>query len=163
MDLDKQIQLLINDAPQDGVTPGVVAAIAPVLKQIAGKLRHHSYYILQNLDQEWILTTLSNRANNEVEKSVIYAFPTIQDITNVSALAWLDPQIIAVPVLVTSILFQLITLEMVDSIKFFETPGASNAGIEVRREDIQNLIQVQLKQIETATTTSLSQLPSDIA
>ena len=162
MDLDKQIQLLINDAPQDGVTPGVVAAIAPVLKQIAGKLRHHSYYILQNLDQEWILTTLSNRANNEVEKSVIYAFPTIQDITNVSA-AKLDPQIIAVPVLVTNILFQLITLEMVDSIIFFETPGASNAGIEVRREDIQNLIQVQLKQIETATTTSVSQLPSDIA
>ena len=29
MDLDKQIQLLINDAPQDGVTPGVVAAIGP--------------------------------------------------------------------------------------------------------------------------------------
>ena len=162
MDLDKQIQLLIDDAPQDGVTPRVVAAIAPVLKRIAGKLRYHSYYILQNLDQEWILTTLSNRANNEVEKSVIYAFPTIQDITNVSA-AKLDPQIIAVPVLVTNILFQLITLEMVDSIIFFETPGASNAGIEVRREDIQNLIQVQLKQIETATTTSLSQLPSDIA
>ena len=162
MDLDKQIQLLIDDAPQDGVTPRVVAAIAPILKQIAGKLRYHSYYILQNLDQEWILTTLSNRANNEVEKSVIYAFPTIQDITNVSAVK-LDPQIIAVPVLVTNILFQLITLEMVDSIIFCEKPGTLDKGIEIRREDIQNLIQVQLKQTETATTTSVSQLPSDIA
>ena len=163
MDLDKQIQLLIDDAPQDGVTPRVVAAIAPVLKQIAGKLRYHSYYILQNLDQEWILTTLSNRANNDVEKSVIYAFPTRQDISSVSALAWLDPQIIAVPVLVTNILFQLITLEMVDSIIFCEKPGTLDAGIEVRREDIQNLIQVQLKQTETAPTTWVSQLPSDIA
>ncbi len=28
MNLDEQIQLLIDDAPQDGVTPRIVAAIA---------------------------------------------------------------------------------------------------------------------------------------
>ena len=162
MDLDKQIQLLIDNAPQDGVTPRVVATIAPVLKLFAEQLRHFEYYILQSLDQDWVLTTLSNRANSEVEKSVIYAFPTLQDISGVSA-ARLDPQMIAVPILVTQILFQLVALEMVDSIIFCETPGDLNTGIEVRREDIQNLIQLQLKPTSSAPITSVRQLPSDVA
>jgi hypothetical protein len=162
MDSDKQIQLLINNAPQDGVTPRVVAAIAPVLKLLAGQLRHSQYYILQSLDQSWVLTTLSNRTNPDVEKRVIYAFPTLQDISGVSA-AELDPQVIAVPVPVTHILFQLVALETVDSIVFLETPGDLTTGIEVRREDLQNLIQVQLKQTPSAPITSPSQLPPDIA
>jgi len=41
--LDKEIQLLIDNAPEDGVTPHVVA-IAPVLKLLAGQLRHSSLY-----------------------------------------------------------------------------------------------------------------------
>jgi len=43
-----------------------------------------------------------------------------------------------------------------------ETPGDLTTGIEVRREDLQNLIQVQLKQTTFCTNFS-SQLPPDIA
>ena len=64
---------------------------------------------------------------------------------------------------VTHILFQLVALETVDSIVFFETPGNLSNGIEIRREDIQNLIQVQLKQNSSAVIVSPSQLPPDIA
>ncbi len=161
MNVDEQIQLLIDNAPQDGTTPGVVAAIAPGLKLLAGQFRHSQYYILQNLDQDWVLTTLSNRANPGVEKRVIYAFPNLQDIP--VATTGLDPQVIAVPIPVTHILFQLVALETVDSIVFFETPGNLSNGIEIRREDIQNLIQVQLKQNSSAAIVSPSQLPPDIA
>jgi len=157
MDLDKQIQVLIKNAPQDGVTPRVVAAIAPTLKLLAQKFRHSQYYILQNLDQDWVLTTLSNRANPDVEKRVIYAFPTLKDVSAVSA-AELDPQVIAVPIPITHVLFQLIALETVDSIVFFETPGDLNTGVEVRREDLQHLIQAQLKQNPFP-----NQIPHDIA
>ena len=162
MNLDKQIQLLIENAPEDGITPRVVAAIAPGLKLLAGKLRHLQYYILQSLDERWVLTTLSNRANPELEKRVLYAWAALKDISAVSA-AGLDPQVIAVPIPVTHILFQMIALETVDSIIFLETPGDVTTGIEIRREDIQNLIQVQLKQNSFSPIASPSQLPPDIA
>lgn len=160
MDLDQQIQLLIDNAPQDGTTPLVVAAIAPVLKALAGRLHHSQYYILQNLDQGWVLTTLSNRANPAVEKRALYAFPTRQDATATAV----DTQVIAMPILVTHILFQLIALPTVDSTVFFETPGNLMTGLEVRREDIESLIQTQLKQNPLHTPlASPSQLPPDIA
>lgn len=160
MNLDKQIQVLVDDAPQDGVTRQVIAAIAPVLKLLAQKLRHSQYYILQNLDQSWILTTLSNRATN-VEKCVIYAWATLQDVPVASTIG-LDADVIAVPIPVTHLLFQLTALEGVDSIIFFTTSGDLNSGIEMKREDIQNLIQLQLKQNPPVTSIP-SQIPPDIA
>ena len=145
MDLQAQIQLLIDNAPQDGVTPQLVATIAPALTAIASSLRHPQYYILQHLESGWVLTTLSNRANPGLEKSVIYAFPTLQDVPSSSS-AGLDPQLIAAPIPVTHILFQLVALEPVDSIVFFETPRTNTDSIEVRRADLQHLIQQQLQQ-----------------
>jgi hypothetical protein len=157
MDLQAQIQLLLDNAPQDGVTPQIVAAIAPALGAIAKKLRHPQYYILQHLEQGWVLTTLSNRANRDLEKRVIYAFPTLQDVPG-SASAGLDPQIIAAPILVTHILFQLVALEPVDSIVFFETPGTTHNAVEVQRVELQKLIAEQLKQHRSG-----SQISPDIA
>lgn len=161
MDLDAQIQLLIDNAPQDGITARVVAAIAPGLKLLAQKLRHSQYYILQSMDSDWVVTTLSNRTNPEFEKRVIYAFPSLKDIPVVSTRE-LEADLIAVPLPVTHILFQLTALETVDSIIFFETPSDLTNGIEVQREDIENLIQLQLKQ-EPLPINSPNQLPPDIA
>ncbi|MEB3181188.1 MAG: hypothetical protein VKL59_19460 [Nostocaceae cyanobacterium] len=157
MDVETQIQLLIDNAPQDGVTPRVVAAIAPILSAIAQQLRHLQYYILQNLEQGWVVTTLTNRTNPEVEKRVIYAYPTLQDVQG-SASVGLDPQVIAVPIPVTHILFQLVALETVDSIVFFEISGNLTNGVEVLRQDLQNLIQQQL-----GSNPSRNQIPPDFA
>jgi hypothetical protein len=157
MDLDAQIQLLIDNAPQDGITPQLITAIAPILTAIAQKLRHSQYYILQNLDGNWVLTTLSNRANPELKKRVIYAFPNLQEATITSG-AGLDPQVIALSIPVTHILFQLVALEPVDSIVFFETSGTKNNTVEVLRIELQRQIQQLLqKNLEQ------SQIPPDIA
>ncbi len=157
MNLDQQIQLLINDAPNDGITPRLVKEIAPGLKQLATKLRHEQYYILQSLDAEWLVTTIRDRDNVEIEKRVIYAFPTLQDSasTNSSGFA---AQLIALPIPVTHILFQLVALETVDSIIFFETPGEAIAGYEIKRQDIQKLIQIQIK-----PKSPFNQIPPDLA
>lgn len=157
MDLKAQIQLLIDNAPQDGVTPQLVTAIAPVLSAIARKLRHSQYYILQNMEQSWVLTTYRDRANPQLEKRVIYAFPRIQDVPLGSS-AGLDPQLIAAPIPVTHILFQLVAMEPVDSIVFFETPGITTDSIEVRRAEVQHLIHQQLQQNRVK-----KQIPPDIA
>ncbi|MFB2770222.1 hypothetical protein ACE1AT_13180 [Pelatocladus sp. BLCC-F211] len=159
MDLKAQIQSLIDNAPQDGITPKLVAAIAPALSAIAQKLRHPQYHILQNLDQQWVLTTLSNRGNPQEEKQVIYAFPTLQDIPT-SYSAGLDPQVIAAPIPVTHILFQLLALEPVDSIVFFDTAESNINGIEVRRSDLQHLVQQQLQKNRPPFK---GEVPTDIA
>ncbi len=143
MDLDQQIQVLIQDAPQDG-TADLVVTIAPALKLLAGQLRHLQYYILQTLEQNWLLTTLSNSAQPGVEKRVIYAFPTSRDATRSPAAK--DMQIVAVAVPVTHILFQMMAMDTVDSLVFFETVGNLEKGTEILRQDLQTLVQEHLRQ-----------------
>ncbi len=157
MDLEAQIQLLIDNAPRDGITPNLIAAIAPALRTIALKLRYSQYYILQNSEESWVLTTLSNLTNPGLEKRVVYAFPTIQDVSLIST-AGLDPQMLAKIVPVTHILFQLVALEPVDSIVFLETPGKTTHTVEIRRTDLEKLMQQQLRQQR-----SPKQIPPDIA
>jgi hypothetical protein len=145
MDKDAQIRLLIDNAPQDGITPQLIVAIAPVLDALALKLKYTQYYILQDMDEHWVLTTLSNRANPELSKRVIYAYPTLQDVTtNVGVGS--DPQIVARLIPVIDVLFQLVALEPVDSIVFFETSGTTDNTFEVKRSHLQALIQQVLQQ-----------------
>ena len=82
MNLDKQVQTLIENAPQDGTTPQIIEAIAPALKLLAEQLKHPQYFIWQTLDENWVMTTLSNRTQPNLEKQVIYAFPTLKDATS---------------------------------------------------------------------------------
>lgn len=161
MDLTEQIQALIDNAPADGTTPKMVEAIAPILTTLASQLHHSDYHILQTLDQGWVVTTLSNRAQPEVEKNVVYAFPTLKDAADFQS-NW-DPQIMAMPVPVTHILFQMLALDTVNSTVFFDTPGNLTAGTEVRREDLQRLVQTQLQHTQSAPRSYPSNLPPDIA
>jgi hypothetical protein len=161
MNLDRQIKLLIDNAPQDGHTPQAMTAIAPVLKLLAKGLQHSEYYILQTLDKDWVMTTLSNRAQPEVEKNVVYAFSTVKDATDFQSMP--DPRIITLKLPVTHILFQLFAMQSVDSIVFFDTPGNLASGIEVLRADLQNLIETQLQQKRSAPRSNRSNIPPDIA
>ncbi|MBS9383484.1 MAG: hypothetical protein HEQ24_04335 [Dolichospermum sp. BR01] len=148
MDLEAQIQLLIDNAPQDGVTPQIMVSIAPVLTAIAQKLNHYQYFILQNSEQDWVLTTLSNRANPGIEKQVIYAFPTIQDVSLISD-DGRDPHLLPTLMDVTQILFQLVALKPVHSIVFIETPGNITNTVEVRRSQLERLIQQRLQEFKS--------------
>ncbi|MGG6294599.1 hypothetical protein ACQ4M4_09255 [Leptolyngbya sp. AN02str] len=156
MDLDQQIQELIEQAPQDGVTPDAVRAIAPVLKLIAGQLKHPQYFVLQTLDGRWIMTTLSHRTQPNTQKNMFYAYADLKDAT-ASPYAK-DPQVVALPVAATHILFQMVAMTTVDSAIFFETSGNVNSGTEVLRSDVQNLIQAHLQQFKQG-----SRPPTDIA
>jgi hypothetical protein len=147
MDLEAQIQLLIDNAPQDGVTPQIMVSIAPVLIAIAQKLNHYQYFILQNSEQDWVLTTLSNRANPGIEKQVIYAFPTIQYVSLISD-DGRDPHLLPTLMDVTQILFQLVALKPVHSIVFIETPGNITNTVEVRRSQLERLIQQRLQEFK---------------
>jgi hypothetical protein len=157
MDLDEQIQALIDNAPQDGSTPALVEAIAPVLKLLASRLRHPQYYVAQTLNQEWAVTTLENRTQPEQQKTVIYAYATLKDVST-GPYPMQDPQMIALPVPVTHILFQMLAMDGVDSTIFFEVPEDSSIGTEIQRQDLNDLIQVHLQSQFTEPS-----LPPDIA
>jgi len=159
MNIDQQIQELINDAPQDGNTPALVTAIAPVLKSLASQLRHAQYYIVQTLDQDWAITTLQSQAQEEIEKNVIYAFSSLKDVSN-SPYPMHDPQMIALPIPVTHILFQMLAMEIIHSIIFFDTPGNTVTGTEIQREHMSELIESHLAQTQV---TPDSALPPNIA
>ncbi len=156
MDLDQQLQVLIDNAPQDGTTPYAVAAIAPMLKAIASQLKHSEYYILQTMDQEWVLVTLQNQSEPTMEKTVIYAFPTLKDVS-FSPYSLNDPNLMATPLPIIHILFEMIAINTIDSIIFMETPGDPQSGIELRQEDIQTLLQQQLQERLSPT------IPPDLA
>src|SRR5579883_1986881 len=157
MNIDQQIQELIDQAPQDGTTPDLVVAIAPVLKSLASQLRHLQYYILQTLDQRWAMTILENQAQPELEKRVIYAFSELKDVT-AGPYPIKDPDMIALPVPVTHILFQMLAMEMISSIIFFEVPGNVTTGIEIQRKQLTDLIEAHLTQAPLP-----SNLPPNIA
>ena len=157
MDIDQQIETLIKEAPNDGITGQAVKAIAPALKAVATQLKRPQYYILQTLDQGWVMTTLSQQNQPKVQKNVVHAFPTLQDAA-AGPYSVQDPQVMALPVPVTHILFQMLALKTIDSVIFFDSPGNLKQGLEVRRADIQALLQAQLKQTQGA-----AQTPPDIA
>ncbi|MBD2427588.1 hypothetical protein [Phormidium sp. FACHB-1136] len=156
MTLDDQIADLIQNTPSHLINPDAVAAIAPTLRAIAVQLKHPQYYILQNLEQSWVMTALTNRTQPNTRKNVVYAYPTLQDAA-ASQATIKDPQVMALPVPVITILFQLLAMKPIDSLIFCETPGQASQGIEVRRQDLEALIQAQLAQ------TQANPIPTDIA
>ncbi|NJL48149.1 MAG: hypothetical protein HC929_12540 [Leptolyngbyaceae cyanobacterium SM2_5_2] len=157
MDLDEQIAELIENTRSEVATAEAVRVIGPTLKAIAEQLKHRQYYVLQTLEQGWMMTTLSNRAQPNTRKNVVYVYPTLQDAANSQATVK-DPQVMALPMPVIHILFQLLAMKPIDSLVFCETPGQSGQGIEIRRQDIEALVQAQLAQAQRS-----SALPSDMA
>lgn len=143
MDLQPQVQTLIDEAPQEGGMPAAIRIIAPLLKELAEqRLKFEQYYILQNLQGNWQLTTLQHRQKPGLEKTVVYGFANLQDATRSSRSA----DLVALPVPVIPLLFQLLALEPVDSILFLETAGDLDTGEEITRQELQQLVQKALKQ-----------------
>lgn len=145
MELDAQVDLLVRNAQDNGLSPVAITTIAPVLLAVAGQLRHGQYYVLQTLEQGWVMTTLTHRNQPDSQKNVVYAYPSLKDATESQANN-LDPQVMALPVPVVHILFQLLAMKPVDSLIFCETPGQNGQRLEVRRQDLEFLVQSRVQE-----------------
>ena len=91
------------------------------------------------------MTTLSHRNQLDSQKNVVYAYPSLKDATE-SQIANLDPRVMALPVPVVHILFQLLAMKSVDSLIFCETLGQNGQRVEVRRQELESLVQSQLQE-----------------
>ena len=143
MDLDQQIQVLLQDAPDDPEMRQITEMFAPVLKQFASKLGHLHYYIVQTLDQSWVSVTLSHRTQPGVEKNVLYAFSTLQDVS-VELYSQHTENLVAILIPVIDLLFQVFALNLADSIIFFDVAGDTSSGVEVSRMEIEQVLRATL-------------------
>jgi hypothetical protein len=154
MKLKAQLQILSREAVNYGLAPVVMQeAVNPVLENFARQLKHLQYYVIQNADGDWLLTTLAHRDNPQQEKTVIYAFATEK--TALSGQNIEDSPLSTLVIPVTHLLFQLFALEGVDSIIFLENSHNLSTGKEISRAELKANIQKQLPK--------LSAIPPNIA
>jgi hypothetical protein len=148
MELEQQIQVLVENAVDYGIAPVVIEkAIAPTLKTLAQTLEHLEYYVWQNLQEDWIISVISARKTQKLEKKVIYAFATVKDAKSFGM--GRDVDFIAISIPVTQILFRVFSLQQIDSIIFFNQSGNLTQGVEIQRRELQNSIQQQLWRLNT--------------
>lgn len=155
MNLDPQIQELIDNAPQDGTTPTLMKAIAPVIKTMAEKLKHPEYYVPRTVDGNWLMVTLQNRSKPSVEKHIISAYPTLKD-AEVGNQIMSNPTIDPLPIPVTHILFHMLAMKTVDSVIFFETPENLQDGVEIFRSTLQDNIKRHIQMLKQQGSSTIA-------
>jgi hypothetical protein len=136
MNLDQQIQALLQDAPNDPEMRQITRIFIPVLKSLAAKRRHLQYYVLQTESGEWLRLSLINRTQSNREKTVVYAFSTVED-AKMSVETGQDPRCSPVPVAVIDLLFKFFAFNLGDSLVFFEKPGDRIKGVELSRSEFE--------------------------
>jgi hypothetical protein len=139
--LEQQMQQLIVDAPQDGKTPQAMAAIAPILLQVAQQFGQSEYYILQSIQQNWQITTLQNRTQPDLTKTVIYGYAELKDATQ----AGRDPNLMAQAIPALDLLFQFISLPNINSLILLERQSGETQSLEIHQSELKQLIQKQLQ------------------
>jgi hypothetical protein len=161
MNLNKQLQILVDNASQNGVSPLVMEkAIVPILQAFASQLQHLEYYILQSSNGDWVVTTLNHREQMQTQMRVIYAFATAEDAAISQYKSDRQDNIASLPV--THLLFQLFALDEIDSIIFLEIPGNLEKGANISRAQLYKSIQQQLQSL-TPPASKPKNIPSNWA
>ncbi|MEL6778607.1 MAG: hypothetical protein AAFO06_15265 [Cyanobacteria bacterium J06597_16] len=144
MNIDQQLQDLIEGAPPEADLKEAIKTVSPVIRTIAKQLKHSEYYILQSVSKQWLQATIAHKDNPTQPKRVVYAYPSLAAAAG-DKLAKSNPGLMALPIPVARLLFQLPSIAPVDSLIFLETESREQA-IEVRRTDLKILFQNQLTQ-----------------
>ncbi|MEO1622779.1 MAG: hypothetical protein AAFU53_17305 [Cyanobacteria bacterium J06632_3] len=155
MDIEQQLNALIDGAPSEANLKAAIKTVSPVIRTVAKQLKHSEYYILQSVQRQWLQATIAHKNSPNQPKRVIYAYPSLAAAAS-DKLAKSNPGLMALPVPVAQLLFQLPSIDPVDSLIFLETDNRDQA-IEVRRTDLKILFQSQLTQLAQL------QVPPDIA
>lgn len=148
MNLEQQLENLVQEAPQYGV-PAVIMqqGVIPVINIFAKQLGHSQYYLRQTVGNNLVLNILSSQEHPEIEKKVIYAFPSLKDATQFADSKTNDPDIVAAELPVTQILFQMFTMKGVDSIIFLDQPDNYQQSKEIYCHKLQSAIKQNLSNL----------------
>lgn len=167
MNIEKQLKILAYDAPEYGVSVEIMEqAVNPVLKFFASQHKQTDYFVLHTSDRHWIITTINNRKQPQITKRVVYGFVNRQDARNFQDT--IDPSSVNLPIdivslPITHLFFQMFAIRQVDSIILMNNPNNKTQGIEIQRENIENLIQKQLQQVTPNLSLSSQKTPPNLA
>lgn len=156
MNLEAQLAEIVTEAPKHGVPTAIMRkGVIPVLRELASHLNYLEYYICQNAQENWLITTLQHRTEPDLRKKVIYAFSDLADAIQMQKLY--DEKMTPASLTVVSLLFELFALKTVDSIIFMDTPGNFERGKEVSKHQLLELLQAQIRGIKSQN------IPHDLA
>ena len=167
MNIRKQLEILANDALKYGVSIEIMEqAVNPVLKFFASQHKRTDYFVLHTSDRHWIITTLNNRKQPQITKRVVYGFVSHQeahDFKDTIVPSNVNTPINIVSLPITYLFFEMFAARQVDSIILMDTPNNKTQGIEIKREDIENMIQKQLQQIKPNLSSRFQNTPPNLA
>jgi hypothetical protein len=167
MNIEKQLQIIANDAPGYGVSVKIMEqAVNPVLKFFAIQHKQTDYFVLHTSDRHWIITTLNNRKQPQITKRVVYGFVSRQDARNFQDTvdsSSVNPPIDIVSLPITHLFFQMFAIRQVDSIILMDNPNNKTQGIEIQREDIEKMIKKQLQQVTPNLSLKDQNIPPNLA
>jgi hypothetical protein len=158
MNLDRQIQSLIDGAP-DPDSRASVLAIAPILQQVAATLPQTEYYICQSPQGEWAITSLQHRQQPQLEIKVIYAFTQVRDIYLFAQGKPANQVTVKIPVI--QLLFDLLAFPEIDRIVFLNDSANLDRGQDISRQNLEDSIVKEMQQREIPSQ-SKSSFPPDV-
>jgi hypothetical protein len=138
VELTQQVTNLITEAPAD-LQPAI-AAMAPVLESAAKTLGKLSYWLGCSEEGDWLVVTLPHPQTKE-EKKAIYCFSHEADLQQANQTAMATVEIPTI-----DLLFQLLALEGVDQLVFFNSIEFTQ-GRTLERAGLQRAIEGHLRQV----------------
>lgn len=139
--LDRQVKRLIEGAASHHIPPPAMQIIANVLRTIADRLDYPTYTVLTASNGGWLQVTLSNRQFPELEKKVVYAYPSYR-MAKLEANKLVELEPVCQELGTIDLLFQLLGLPEIDSLIFLQH---GQGGKEIKRQELYNLCQKQLQ------------------
>lgn len=152
MNLKSQLEDLSKTLQGKISSLAIEKAIIPVVVAYAKRVKRGHFFIWENLDKQWVVTTLAHRSNPSLEKKVIYAFTSLQDAKKHEGYDESELQITEIPVVF--LLMELFWLKEINSIIFFSYRGDFRQGIEVEREQFLDVLKSRLSQLEQTVDSS---------
>ena len=147
MDLKDQLSTLIEDAPKYGVDSTVIEqAIIPVFLGVINNLDHETYYLLQNPQQDWLISVLTHKRQPQLSKKVIFAYASLKQaqkqLQNNQNL-----EIVALPVI--ELLWRFFSVQQLDSLIFQAEGNSQSPTIEIKRQTLQQQIQQKIRSLKS--------------
>ena len=145
--LQQQLKSLIEKAPKHGVAPVVIEkAVAPVLLSVASQLAATEYYLLQNEEEDWVISILSLRSSPQVEKRAVFAFGSLEAAQQQATQIQSQSKAVKLPII--EVLWNFFSSPAVDSLIFRDLQQQNSRSIEVKRQELYNQIQQQLQKLQ---------------
>lgn len=153
MTLAQQLDQLIQQGPKYGINTMVMRqGITPVLRNLAQSLAHEQYYILRSPNEQWVMTTLSDRDDATNTQKVLYAFSDQMSAASFPNQTGHDLTPHCLPS--THLIFQLLALKPLESLLFYEQPLPTTAIQEIKRSEFTTAIQKSLQQLKAQQSKS---------